>query len=511
MGDIYNMSTLFHLTENNASGYLAGAIDSDDIMLSLDSGEGENFPITDSTSNAFWITIGDEILEIESREYGSDDLYVSERGAQSTSASSHALATIVELYDTAGHMDEIHDAVNDIEDGSVILSSVITSGNITCGDGTGMTVIDIDGGAGNIRGLRLQSDGVDRFALAINDTAESGSDAGSDLLFVNYDDSGESLGLPIIITRSSGDVTLSGNLSVGPGDAAASIDIDGAAESNRRLYFETDNSRRWTIGANTTAETGSDAGSDLLIGAYDDSGVYRQTVATFTRATGALLLAGDLDINGGSLAITNSEMIGFSLTGSSWTGLLIESTGTDTDPIIQLQAKTGDPWTIRNDESTDNEFVIRHGGNTRLQIDTLGNLSVKTQLFTSNIHNNGGTSSVGQVASGTYTPTLTAGTNVDAMGSPKGNWTRVGQVVNVSVRCTVDATTTGNTDFQVSLPVASNFANAYNCMGTASIGSWTGPPAHIEADTTNDTAKVLHAATQTTTQWVYMTFQYVVI
>lgn len=60
---------------------------------------------------------------------------------------------------------------------------------------------------------------------------------------------------------------------VGDGTGRYSFSVDAAAGQDRSIFFKTAGVSRWKIIANNTAEGGSDAGSDLEIVAFDDSGV----------------------------------------------------------------------------------------------------------------------------------------------------------------------------------------------------------------------------------------------
>jgi len=89
--------------------------------------------------------------------------------------------------------------------------------------------------------------------------------------------------------------------------------------------------------------------------------------------------------------------------------------------------------------------------------------------YGTSLHNNTGavTGTTNQyIASGTYTPTITAGINVTAPSASVCQWMRVGNVVAVSGRCFVNITTsTVATTFRVSLPIASNLTGASECCG----------------------------------------------
>ena len=76
-----------------------------------------------------------------------------------------------------------------------------------------------------------------------------------------------------------------------------------------------------------------------------------------------------------------------------------------------------------------------------------------------------------QFSSGAFTPTFSGSVNGISVTVLKGIYSRVGDVVTVSVL--VDATfdTLQNSGgFELSIPVASNFTDANDCIGTATYG-----------------------------------------
>lgn len=132
----------------------------------------------------------------------------------------------------------------------------------------------------------------------------------------------------------------------------------------------------------------------------------------------------------------------------------------------------------------------------------------------SRLHNNTtsqGSSAEQDIRSGTYTPTLTNTTNVAASTPRIAQWLRVGNVVTVSGQLDIDPTSTGATLLGISLPVPSNFANAFSLGGTASSMTITNESAGIEADATNDRASLKYVAVDTTNHTMAYTFTYVVI
>lgn len=95
------------------------------------------------------------------------------------------------------------------------------------------------------------------------------------------------------------------------------------------------------------------------------------------------------------------------------------------------------------------------------------------------------------LASGTYTPTLTGVANVAASTAYPCQYLRVGATVTVSGKVDIDPTSAATlTQLGVSLPIASNFGNDYECGGAASAPVLAGATAAILADAANNRAEV---------------------
>lgn len=75
------------------------------------------------------------------------------------------------------------------------------------------------------------------------------------------------------------------------------------------------------------------------------------------------------------------------------------------------------------------------------------------------------------VSDSSYTPTAALGTNAAAVTPSVANWYRVGDVVTVFGFVTADPTSTGDTRFTHTLPVApvANFSNSYDLSGSGSV------------------------------------------
>jgi hypothetical protein len=117
------------------------------------------------------------------------------------------------------------------------------------------------------------------------------------------------------------------------------------------------------------------------------------------------------------------------------------------------------------------------------------------------------------ITSGTYTPTLTAGANVAASTAFLSQYIRIGDRVIVTGRADIDATAAAatGTNFEISLPVASDFsATDGQCNGVFSIALASGG-GFIQANSASNRAYVTYySGTTTNIPGVYY-FMYTVI
>lgn len=116
----------------------------------------------------------------------------------------------------------------------------------------------------------------------------------------------------------------------------------------------------------------------------------------------------------------------------------------------------------------------------------------------------------GAIISGTYTPTLTAVTNVAASTAYACQYIRVGNVVNVSGKLDVDPTLTGATLLGISLPIASTLSAAEKCSGVAASNAIVSEVAAIDGDTVNNRAQMDWVTTSLANHSMYFDFQYLV-
>jgi microcystin-dependent protein len=86
--------------------------------------------------------------------------------------------------------------------------------------------------------------------------------------------------------------TFTGTVAAPTFAASGTVIVNGDGGSERAIYLRTGATNRWRISANAAVETGSNAGSNLAIDRYDDSGVRITTDFTISRATGAATFSG---------------------------------------------------------------------------------------------------------------------------------------------------------------------------------------------------------------------------
>ena len=136
----------------------------------------------------------------------------------------------------------------------------------------------------------------------INDTAEYAliTTVDSDhrvFVFKSADGSGRNFKLRDL-NEVNGGFTVNGELNVGDGSTSATSDINGAAETNRFLRWQTNGSLRWGVTCNTVAESGSNVGSNWQLIRYDDAGISMGANITIVRSSGNMTLSNDLSVTG---------------------------------------------------------------------------------------------------------------------------------------------------------------------------------------------------------------------
>ena len=119
------------------------------------------------------------------------------------------------------------------------------------------------------------------------------------------------------------------------------------------------------------------------------------------------------------------------------------------------------------------------------------------------------------IESGTYTPTITLITNLDSatITTAYCRYSRVGNVVSVSALATVNLTATGNSNFTMSLPVASTFNFTADLIGLVAPGNAVTSivSSTIQGVEVTNVASVIMDLSVTSNQNVHLFFQYTII
>lgn len=137
-------------------------------------------------------------------------------------------------------------------------------------------------------------------------------------------------------------------------------------------------------------------------------------------------------------------------------------------------------------------------------------LTVRGAITGTNVHNQ---TTPGNIASGTYTPTLTNVANLAASTAYEAQYMRIGSVVTVSGRVDVDPTATATlTQLDISLPIASNFVSDIQCGGAAFCSGVAGQGAAMLANSTDNRARMQwDSGADAANRSMYFTFTYLVI
>ena len=133
----------------------------------------------------------------------------------------------------------LSNAMSFIEDGSVGIGTNTPVGILHIKKTAANTRLAIDGDAGFNRLITYRTAGLQRFGLYVNNTAESGSNAGSNFAIRAYNDAGTLLHTPLSIERATGQVTFSERVNVEADSLVTteSCSVIAASTSNANLVI----------------------------------------------------------------------------------------------------------------------------------------------------------------------------------------------------------------------------------------------------------------------------------
>jgi hypothetical protein len=174
------------------------------------------------------------------------------------------------------------------------------------------TRLAIDGDAAQNKLISYRTAGVQRFGLYVNNTAESGTNAGSNFAVRAYADAGTLLTTPLFIQRSTGNVGIGNNLT-----PTSTLDVTGTLAVSGNATFDTD--VLFVDAANNRVGIGTASPSFKL-------DVRNDVLATTSLAPTSISLYNNSD---GGAAINMSNSVG----GKGALAFSAESTGGGTDDV----------------------------------------------------------------------------------------------------------------------------------------------------------------------------------
>lgn len=118
-------------------------------------------------------------------------------------------------------------------------------------------------------------------------------------------------------------------------------------------------------------------------------------------------------------------------------------------------------------------------------------------------------SGIPELSSGTYTPTVTNGTNVSASGAAVFKYQRVGNQVSAFGVVDIVPNGAGAGDFRITLPISSALSSG-ELWGNGNTNGTTISNINVVADAANDEAKVNFIASSTSTVSVFFSFMYTI-
>jgi hypothetical protein len=178
----------------------------------------------------------------------------------------------------------------------------------------------MDGDAGQSKIITYRTAGLQRFGLYVNNTAESGSNAGSDFAIRAYSDAGTLLNTPVFIKRSTG------NVGIGTSSPTYRLDVSGTGRFSDTITYNGNltplsTSSAYSVGLSSTSVGGR-------ITAYTNGGASGMQYFNFGFNNTSLITDGgftNTSHNGIGFAITST--LGYGGTGGgTYTTFLINPT-----------------------------------------------------------------------------------------------------------------------------------------------------------------------------------------
>jgi hypothetical protein len=231
-----------------------------------------------------------------------------------------------------------------------IYNNLQTNGSIAAGTSTAAGFMYINGPAATSRSLYLQTAGLNRWAIGVDNSAESGSNSGSAFSISRRNDAGSYLDTVLFIPRDSGTVAITTGLDISSGskvisfgngygtlawklDSSHKAKVTGDSGTAKELFLHSTNMVSLGVGSNenyldvkarvTSSGLQVEKGNSLRL--YNPANAAYSSLATdasgVLQLTGvsSLKLNGNVDFAQGAIQAAASEMRIFGTTGSTLT------------------------------------------------------------------------------------------------------------------------------------------------------------------------------------------------
>lgn len=390
------------------------------------------------------------------------------------------------------------------------MSTIVTR----AGKGSALTHNEVDANFTNLNTDKVEKTGTDPVVISVNSASDAlritQTGAGNALV---VEDSANPDSTPFVVDEN-GNLVVGHTSPIGAGQntniqshatgGSAGISAFRWSDNTIPPRIQIGKSRGASVGTNAIVQSGDQLGGVYFYG-DDGTDLVTQGASIIAEVDGT---PGTNDMPGRLIFSTTAD--GASLPtermriGADGIARFGNASGTD-ENILQIIPTTGTDVTIRTNRTGTGvshiPLKLQGGTGSPVEISITGGLSIPRTAVTSPVANDG------NVFSGTYTPTLTNTTNITASTANTAYYTRVGNMVTVSGRVSIDPTATGSITLGVSLPIASDISN--NCWGVCN--NQQGDAIAVTSDNTNDRASFIGVVADAGNRVYSFTFQYQVV
>ena len=246
------------------------------------------------------------------------------------------------------------------DDGNVGIGTTTPIGILHLYKSAAATRLAIDGDAGQNRLISYRTGGLQRFGLYVNNTAESGSNAGSDFAVRAYSDAGTLLSTPLFIKRSTG------NIGIGTTTPTLPFEVTQSVSGNVFAKLQ-----------NTNA-----AGFGILLYGGSGASTYTMQFADYNGSGGGRIYPDGIFIGAQSAPTARLQIQGSGSTSATTSLLVQNSLGNESfrvydDRIVSIPYRVETPF-IRNSSGN----LVLFAGNFEVEIQssnpTSGSGSLRT-------------------------------------------------------------------------------------------------------------------------------------